>query len=57
MAPSSVRRAHHRARRAFSQNFLSDPAAVRTVIEAAAVEPDDLVYEVGAGRGQLTRAL
>jgi 23S rRNA (adenine-N6)-dimethyltransferase len=57
MAPPSVRRAHHRARRAFSQNFLSDPAAVRTVIEAAAVKPDDLVYEVGAGRGQLTRAL
>jgi 23S rRNA (adenine-N6)-dimethyltransferase len=51
------RRAHSRARRAFSQNFLSDPAAVRAVIEAAAVKPDDLVYEVGAGRGRLTREL
>jgi 23S rRNA (adenine-N6)-dimethyltransferase len=57
MAPSSIRRAHSRARRALSQNFLHDPAAVRTVIEAAAVKPDDLVYEVGAGRGRLTRAL
>ncbi len=53
MAPSS----HRRARRSFSQNFLSDPAAVRTVIDAAALKPDDLVYEVGAGRGQLTRHL
>lgn len=57
MAPSSPRRAHSRARRVFSQNFLADPAAVRAVVEAAAVKPDDLVYEVGAGRGQLTRAL
>jgi 23S rRNA (adenine-N6)-dimethyltransferase len=53
MAPPS----HRRARRSFSQNFLSDPAAVRTVVEAAALKPDDLVYEVGAGRGQLTRLL
>jgi 23S rRNA (adenine-N6)-dimethyltransferase len=57
MAPPLQRRAHSRARRAFSQNFLSDPAAVRAVIEAAAVKPDDLVYEVGAGRGRLTREL
>jgi 23S rRNA (adenine-N6)-dimethyltransferase len=57
MAPPSQRRAHSRARRAFSQNFLTDPAAVRAVIEAAAVKPDDLVYEVGAGRGRLTREL
>src|SRR4029453_19264601 len=48
---------HRRARRSFSQNFLSDPAAARTVVEAAALKPDDLVYEVGAGRGQLTRLL
>ncbi|HEU4347272.1 MAG TPA: ErmE/ErmH/ErmO/ErmR family 23S rRNA (adenine(2058)-N(6))-methyltransferase [Actinoplanes sp.] len=53
MAPSSTRR----ARRAFSQNFLTDPAAVRKVIDAAALRPRDLVYEVGAGRGQLTRHL
>ena len=53
MAPSS----HRRARRAFSQNFLADPAAIRHVVDAAEIKPDDLVYEVGAGRGQLTRHL
>ena len=58
MAPhSSPRHAHSRARRAFSQNFISDPAAVRRFIDAADLRPDDLVYEVGAGRGQLTAAL
>jgi 23S rRNA (adenine-N6)-dimethyltransferase len=57
MAPSPIRRAHSRARRAFSQNFLADPAAVRTLLDAAAIKPDELVYEVGAGRGQVTREL
>jgi 23S rRNA (adenine-N6)-dimethyltransferase len=58
VAPRSTpRHAHSRARRAFSQNFLSDPAAVRRFIDAADLRPDDLVYEVGAGRGQLTGAL
>jgi 23S rRNA (adenine-N6)-dimethyltransferase len=54
---SSPRRAHARARRAFSQNFLSDPAALRRFVDAAEVRPDSLVYEVGAGRGRLTAAL
>jgi len=54
---SSPRRAHSRARRAFSQNFLSDPSAVRRFVDAADLRPVDLVYEVGAGRGQLTGAL
>jgi 23S rRNA (adenine-N6)-dimethyltransferase len=49
--------AHARARRAFGQNFLSDPRAVEAVLDAAAVEPGDLVYEVGAGRGRITSAL
>jgi 23S rRNA (adenine-N6)-dimethyltransferase len=58
MAPSSFpRRAHDRARRTYGQNFLSSASAVRQVADAAAVKPDDLVYEVGAGRGRLTSAL
>jgi 23S rRNA (adenine-N6)-dimethyltransferase len=58
MAPQPVhRRAHHRARRTFGQNFLSSAYAVRQVVDAAAVRPGDLVYEVGAGRGRLTTAL
>jgi 23S rRNA (adenine-N6)-dimethyltransferase len=58
MAPSfGSSDAHARARRAFGQNFLSDPRAVRAVLDAAAVRPGDLVYEVGAGRGRITSAL
>jgi 23S rRNA (adenine-N6)-dimethyltransferase len=57
MAPSSPRRAHVRARRAYGQNFLSSPAALHQVIAAASLKPDDLVYEVGAGRGRLTSLL
>jgi 23S rRNA (adenine-N6)-dimethyltransferase len=49
--------ARSRARRAYGQNFLADPRAVRAVLDAAAIRPGDLVYEVGAGRGRLTTAL
>jgi 23S rRNA (adenine-N6)-dimethyltransferase len=48
---------HARTRRALSQNFLADPIAIRRILDAAELAPDDLVFEVGAGRGQLTMAL
>jgi 23S rRNA (adenine-N6)-dimethyltransferase len=51
------RREHARARRAFGQNFLSDPQAVRRLVAIAGIRPGDLVYEVGAGRGVLTGEL
>jgi 23S rRNA (adenine-N6)-dimethyltransferase len=51
------RREHARARRAFGQNFLSDPRAVRRLVAVAGIRPGDLVYEVGAGRGVLTGEL
>ncbi|MEU4428855.1 ErmE/ErmH/ErmO/ErmR family 23S rRNA (adenine(2058)-N(6))-methyltransferase [Actinoplanes sp. NPDC024001] len=58
MAPrSSLRREHSRARRAFGQNFLTDPAAARLLAEAAVTDPGTTVYEVGAGRGRLTTEL
>lgn len=53
MAPSSPRR----ARRIYGQNFLSSRRALRQVCDAADLKPDDLVYEVGAGHGHLTRLL
>ncbi|MEV4759635.1 ErmE/ErmH/ErmO/ErmR family 23S rRNA (adenine(2058)-N(6))-methyltransferase [Micromonospora sp. NPDC049559] len=40
-----------------SQNFLADRGAVARVVRAARPGPEDLVLEVGAGNGQLTRAL
>lgn len=46
-----------RSRRVLSQNFLADPAAIARIVRAARPDPDGLVLEVGAGRGQLTRPL
>ncbi|MFG2056941.1 ErmE/ErmH/ErmO/ErmR family 23S rRNA (adenine(2058)-N(6))-methyltransferase [Micromonospora sp. NPDC048930] len=49
--------ARDRSRRVLSQNFLADPAAVARMVRAARPGPDDLLLEVGAGRGRLTRPL
>ena len=55
MAPNH--RETSRARRAFSQNFLVDPTSARRFLAAAELSRDRLVYEIGAGRGNLTRSL
>ncbi|MDG4831308.1 ErmE/ErmH/ErmO/ErmR family 23S rRNA (adenine(2058)-N(6))-methyltransferase [Solwaraspora sp. WMMD1047] len=39
------------------QNFLRDPAIIAEIVRAARPGPDDLIIEVGAGRGSLTRPL
>ena len=58
MAPRRIRTTERdRSRRVLSQNFLADPAAIGRLIDAARPDPDGLVLEVGAGRGQLTRPL
>ncbi|HEX5542584.1 MAG TPA: ErmE/ErmH/ErmO/ErmR family 23S rRNA (adenine(2058)-N(6))-methyltransferase [Micromonospora sp.] len=51
------RTARDRSRRVLSQNFLADPRAISQIVRAARPDPQDLIVEVGAGRGQLTRAL
>jgi 16S rRNA (adenine1518-N6/adenine1519-N6)-dimethyltransferase len=43
-----------RPTRGMGQNFLLDPDALQTIVEAASVEPHDLVIEVGPGLGVLT---
>lgn len=43
-----------RPTRGMGQNFLVDPTALATIVEAAALRPDDLVVEVGPGLGVLT---
>ncbi len=47
-----------RRQRRWSQNFLHDPAAIRTIVAASrAASTPRLIIEVGAGEGHLTSAL
>lgn len=46
-----------RPRKALSQNFLTDAAALDAIVEAADLAPGDRVVEVGPGLGVLTRRL
>jgi 16S rRNA (adenine1518-N6/adenine1519-N6)-dimethyltransferase len=47
----------HRAKKRLGQNFLYDPAIARKIVDATSLGPDDVVVELGAGRGILTREL
>jgi 23S rRNA (adenine-N6)-dimethyltransferase len=44
-------------RRLLSQNFLFDPATIAGIAAAARPDAGDLIVEIGAGEGLLTRAL
>ncbi len=46
-----------RPRRSLSQNFLTDPAALDAIVQAAELQPGDRVVEIGPGLGVLTRRL
>ncbi|HEU4403227.1 MAG TPA: rRNA adenine dimethyltransferase family protein, partial [Candidatus Polarisedimenticolia bacterium] len=46
-----------RPRRRFGQNFLVNRGAIAGIVEAFGPDPEDLVLEIGPGRGALTRAL
>jgi 16S rRNA (adenine1518-N6/adenine1519-N6)-dimethyltransferase len=46
-----------RAKKSLGQNFLKSKAALREIIEAAALNPEDIILEVGPGKGILTEAL
>ena len=52
-----LRRHHIDLKHSFGQNFLIDPALRDTIVDAAGIEKDDEVLEVGAGVGTLTIAL
>ncbi|MRR29843.1 16S rRNA (adenine(1518)-N(6)/adenine(1519)-N(6))-dimethyltransferase RsmA [bacterium] len=44
-------------RKGLGQNFLTDPSVLDKVVEAAGVNSDDTVLEIGPGLGSLTRHL
>src|SRR5262249_59340128 len=46
-----------RKRRVLGQHFLSDPGVAARIVEAVAATAADVVCEIGAGPGALTRAL
>ncbi len=52
-----LERHHHRPRKRLGQHFLADPNLVERIVRTAGVGPGDLVVEIGAGTGTLTRAL
>lgn len=46
-----------RAKKRFGQHFLTDPRLLMRIADALPAEPDQLVLEIGPGRGALTEAL
>ena len=46
-----------RPRKRLGQHFLIDPNIVRKILKVAALQPEDVVFEIGPGRGALTHAL
>ncbi|MCH9011391.1 MAG: ribosomal RNA small subunit methyltransferase A [Chloroflexi bacterium] len=46
-----------RAKKSLGQNFLADGRVVSRILHAAEISADDLVLEIGPGRGVLTRRL
>ncbi len=47
----------HRARKRFSQNFLTDPAVVARIVAAIDPQPGQVLVEIGPGEAALTRSL
>lgn len=47
----------NRRRVDFSQNFLRNPSLVNSLVERSSIGHDDIVVEIGAGKGIITEAL
>lgn len=48
---------HIKADKSLGQNFLIDDEAVEKIVEAAEIQKDDLIIEIGPGLGTLTKEL
>ncbi len=58
LKPAEILRAHGlRPDKRLGQNFLVDESALRRIVQAAEVGPQDRVLEIGPGLGALTRLL
>ena len=47
----------HKAKKSLGQNFLKSALALRKIIEAGEIKKDDIILEIGPGRGVLTKKL
>lgn len=47
----------HRAKKSLGQNFLKSELALRKIIEAGEIKSDDVILEIGPGKGALTEKL
>lgn len=47
----------HRARKRFGQNFLTDAAVIRRIVDAIAPAPGQLIFEIGPGQAALSESL
>ncbi len=47
----------HKAKKSLGQNFLKSELALRKIIEAGEIKPDDVILEIGPGKGALTEKL
>lgn len=47
----------HKAKKSLGQNFLKSAQAIRDIVKAGDVGPQDTVLEIGPGKGALTEAL
>jgi len=56
-AHDALAAAGRRPRRRWGQHFLCDPGIVRRIVDAAAIDPDTSVLEIGPGLGALTDQL
>ncbi|WEV43377.1 16S rRNA (adenine(1518)-N(6)/adenine(1519)-N(6))-dimethyltransferase RsmA [Lactobacillus sp. ESL0684] len=52
-----INRYFMRAKKSLGQNFLVDLTAIKGIVEAADIQPDDQVIEIGPGIGSLTEQL
>ncbi len=47
----------HKPKKSLGQNFLKSALALRKIVEAGEITPDDIILEIGPGKGALTEKL
>ncbi len=47
----------HRAKKSLGQNFLKSEPALKKIIEVGEISPEDIILEIGPGKGALTKKL